>query len=97
MILRAFNGMPAQWLPEVQWRAADPGGALEVAALPDGEIAVRSARHPGGPALIVGAGDLAGFVAGAKRGLFDDLCGLSPGQDAARDLHEGPDEALRSA
>ncbi|ROO88804.1 uncharacterized protein DUF397 [Actinocorallia herbida] len=95
MILRAFNGMPAQWLPEVEWRAADPGGALEVAALPDGEIAVRSAQHVDGPALIFGAGDLAQFVAGAKRGLFDDLCGHGPG--AARDLSEGPDEALRSA
>ncbi|MDX6739258.1 DUF397 domain-containing protein [Actinocorallia sp. A-T 12471] len=90
MILRAFNGMPAQWLPEVEWRGGDTGCALEVAGLPDGEVAVRSAHHPDGPALIFSAADLALFVAGARDGVFDDLC-------AERGRNEGPDEALRSA
>lgn len=91
MILRSFNGMPALWLPGVEWRTADPGSGLEVAALPEGEVAVRSAHHPDGPALIFSADDLEAFVAGAKAGAFDDLCAT------AAKRSEGPDEALRSA
>ena len=51
----ASNGMPADQLP-VAWqksRWSNPSGnCVEVAALPDGEIAVRNSRHPSGPALI---------------------------------------------
>ncbi|MCD0448803.1 DUF397 domain-containing protein [Actinocorallia sp. API 0066] len=93
MILRAFNGMPAQWLPGVEWRAAEPGGGLEVASLPDGEVAVRNARHPDSPALIFSADELTAFVEGARDGVFDDIARDLP----ERDHSEGPDEALRSA
>jgi len=44
-----------------------------VAPLPDGEVAVRNSRHPSGPALIYTRAEIAGFLAGAKAGEFDDL------------------------
>jgi hypothetical protein len=68
--------MPAGQL-EVTWRkskASNPSGAcVEVAALPDGEIAVRNSRHPSGPALIYTRAEIAAFLAGARAGEFDDL------------------------
>lgn len=71
------NGAPADQL-EVVWRKSSEsnssGSCVEVAALPDGEIAVRNSRHPAGPALIYRRAEMAAFVAGAKNGEFDDLC-----------------------
>ncbi|GAB3659769.1 DUF397 domain-containing protein [Actinocorallia lasiicapitis] len=76
-MLQAFNGMPAQWLTVTAWRKSrhsNPSGScFELAALPDEEIAVRNSRHPGGPALIFTADEIAAFVRGAKDGEFDDL------------------------
>jgi len=70
------NGIPAGQL-EVTWRkskASNPSGAcVEVAMLPDGEVAVRNSRHPSGPALIYTRAEIAAFLAGAKAGEFDDL------------------------
>jgi hypothetical protein len=71
------NGAPADEIAAT-WRkskASNPSGScVEVAALPDGEIAVRNSRYPGGPALIYLRAEIAAFVAGAKNGEFDDLC-----------------------
>jgi len=42
-----YNGMPAGELPELTWRLA--GGAdvgVEMARLPDGQVAVRNAADP---------------------------------------------------
>jgi hypothetical protein len=46
---------------------------VEVAALPDGGIAVRNSRHPSGPALVYTRPEISAFMAGVEDGEFDDL------------------------
>lgn len=71
------NGMPAPDLGTVTWqksRRSNPSGnCVEVAGLPDGDIAVRNSRDPQGPALIYTRDELAAFIAGARDGDFDHL------------------------
>jgi hypothetical protein len=70
------NGVSADQLG-LAWRkskASNPSGScVEVAALADGDIAVRNSRHPSGPALIYTRAEISAFLAGAKAGEFDDL------------------------
>jgi hypothetical protein len=70
------NGIPAGELG-VTWRkatASNPSGScVEVAALADGQVAVRNSRHPSGPALVYTRAEIAAFLTGAKAGEFDDL------------------------
>jgi hypothetical protein len=55
-------------------RASNPSGScVEVAALADGQVAVRNSRHPSGPALVYTRAEIAAFLTGAKAGEFDDL------------------------
>jgi hypothetical protein len=75
-----YNGMPAGELPDLQWRlavgAADEhgnGGGVEMARLPDGQIAVRNAADPGGPALIYTRAEIEALIGGAQDGDFDAL------------------------
>jgi Domain of unknown function (DUF397) len=74
-----YNGMPATDL-DVNWQKSqysNPNGAcVEVAVLPDGEIAVRNSRFPGGPALVYTRAEVAAFLAGAKDGEFDHVLNL---------------------
>jgi hypothetical protein len=69
------NGMPATELEGVAWRKSrrsnPSGNCVELAELPDGSIAVRNSRHPGGPALIYTRAEIAAFVHGARDGDFD--------------------------
>lgn len=71
------TAMPAAELPEVAWqksRRSNPSGnCVEVAALPDGGVAVRNSRDPQGPALVYTCDEIAAFLAGAKDGEFDHL------------------------
>lgn len=76
-----MRGMPneirALDLPDVTWRksshSSSQGNCVELAALPDGSVAVRDSRHPDGPVLLYTHAEMAVFVRGAKDGAFGDL------------------------
>jgi hypothetical protein len=73
----SYNGIPASALTDVTWQKSqysNPNGeCVEVAQLPDGEIAVRNSRFPDGPALVYTRAEIAAFLAGAKDGEFDHV------------------------
>jgi nitrogen fixation-related uncharacterized protein len=75
--MQVTNGTPATQLPMARWRksrASNPSGCcVEVAALPDGAVAVRNSRDPAGPALVYTRAEVAAFLTGVKNGEFDDL------------------------
>ena len=71
-----YNGMPAGDLPDLTWRLAGrtPDNAgVEMARLPDGQIAVRNAADPAGPALIYTRAEIEALIGGAQDGDFDAL------------------------
>lgn len=70
-----YNGMPAGDLPDVQWRLAGggEGSGVEMAKLPDGQIAVRNSADPDGPALIYTRAEIEALIGGAQDGDFDAL------------------------
>jgi Domain of unknown function (DUF397) len=49
------------------------GECVEVAQLPDRQVAVRNSREPGNGLLIFTPAEISAFVRGAKNGEFDDL------------------------
>ncbi|MEU2113685.1 DUF397 domain-containing protein [Streptomyces sp. NPDC019507] len=73
------NGMPAGELNRVTWIKSShsnaTGNCVELAALPDGQVAVRNSRDPQGPALVYSRDEVEAFVAGARGGEFDDVIG----------------------
>jgi hypothetical protein len=62
---------------DLAWRkaaACNPeGSCVELAALPDGNIAMRNSRDPHGPRLVFTQAEIAAFIDGAKEGEFDDF------------------------
>jgi Domain of unknown function (DUF397) len=76
-MVQAGNGMPASELRGAVWHKSgysNPNGnCVEVAELPDGTIAVRDSRHPGGVALIYTRREITAFFRGVKDGQFDYL------------------------
>ncbi len=79
--MKAYNGMPAAELGSVNWLKSQysnaTGECVELAMLPDGEIAMRNSRFPGGPVLVYTQGEIRAFLAGAKDGEFDHVAVLS--------------------
>jgi hypothetical protein len=71
------NGTSATDLGGVTWqksrRSNSSGNCVEMAQLPDGEIAVRNSRHPDGPALVYTRAEITALILGAKDGDFDNL------------------------
>ncbi|HXV93202.1 MAG TPA: DUF397 domain-containing protein [Pseudonocardia sp.] len=64
-------------LADAQWRRSSAsnhqGNCVELAALPDGAVAVRHSRSPSGPALVYTRAEVEAFLAGLRAGEFDDL------------------------
>ena len=74
-----YNGMPAGELASavggLEWRAASSaeGAGVEMARLPDGQVAVRNSAFPDGPALIYTRAEIEALIGGAQDGDFDAL------------------------
>ncbi|MBO0868491.1 MAG: DUF397 domain-containing protein [Micromonosporaceae bacterium] len=71
------SSKPAGELRNVRWqksaRSNSQGNCVEMAKLPNGEIAVRNSRDPEGPALIYTRSEIEAFLLGTKDGDFDNL------------------------
>jgi len=72
-----YNGMPAAELGDVRWMKSQysnaTGECVELAALPNGEVAMRNSRFPAGPVLVYTQAEITAFLAGAKDGEFDQV------------------------
>lgn len=72
-----YNGIPATDLTGAVWQKSrysnSQGNCVEMARLPDGEIAVRNSRHPDGPALVYTRAEVDALIKGVKDGEFDHL------------------------
>ncbi|MER5973640.1 DUF397 domain-containing protein [Streptomyces sp. NPDC002055] len=71
------NGVRADGISGVAWQKArasiNNGNCVEVASLPEGGVAMRNSKFPGGPALVFSKVELAAFLDGAKGEEFDHL------------------------
>ncbi len=63
--------------PAVQWRTSsfsgDNGACVQVAALPDGTVAVRDSKTPDAGTLVFTRAEIRAWIQGAQAGEFDDL------------------------
>lgn len=73
------NGVRADAIENAVWVKATASDAyndcVEIARLPEGEVALRNSRFPAGPALIFTSSELAAFLDGARKGEFDQMVG----------------------
>ncbi|MFE3197825.1 DUF397 domain-containing protein [Embleya sp. NPDC059237] len=67
--LYALDLSEAHWLTAP---GADPNDRIEIAALPDGGMALRNPADPNGAVQRYNAREWAAFLAGARNGEFDD-------------------------
>jgi hypothetical protein len=81
-MVKASTGMPASEFRGAVWHKSNysnpNGNCVEVAVLPDGTVAVRNSRQPGGPALIYAPDEITAFIRGVKDGQFDYLVRQCP-------------------
>jgi hypothetical protein len=74
-----YNGMPANELPSVSWRKSrrsnPSGNCVELAELPDGQVAMRNSRFPEGPVLVYTRSEISALLGGVRDGDFDHLAG----------------------
>lgn len=73
----SVSGLDLSALP---WRTSsfttgggDDGACVEVAAVPDGRIAVRNSKRPDAGTVFFTRAEMAAYLAGVKAGEFDDL------------------------
>jgi len=63
--------------PVVQWRTSSfsshNGTCVQVAAVPDGRVAVRDSKAPDAATLVFTRAEMRAWVQGAQAGEFDDL------------------------
>jgi len=63
--------------PDLLWRrstfSGNNGACVEVAALPDGRVAVRDSKDPHGGTLMFTRAEIDAWVRGVRAGEFDDL------------------------
>ena len=69
------NGMQASDL-DVTWRKSSwsgpqGGNCVELAKLPDGQVAIRNSRHPSGPALVFTPGEWEAYSKAVVGGEFE--------------------------
>lgn len=71
------NGTFDTRLAAVTWRkstySGQIGNCVEAASLHSGGVALRNSRYPCGPALIFSRDEMAAFLAGTKRGEFNEV------------------------
>ncbi len=76
---RSYNGMSAGQLPDVVWHKSHlsnpSGNCVEMAVLPDRQIAVRNSRFPDGPVLVYTPAEIEALLLGVQAGDFDHLIG----------------------
>ncbi|MBO0801481.1 MAG: DUF397 domain-containing protein [Nocardiopsaceae bacterium] len=68
-------GQLREQVPSLEWRKASgtEGAGVEMARLPDGQVAVRNSAFPDGPALIYTRAEIEALIGGAQDGDFDAL------------------------
>jgi hypothetical protein len=71
--------MSASELPPVSWRksrqSSPQGNCVELAELPDGQVAMRNSRFPEGPVLVYTRAEISALLGGVRDGDFDHLAG----------------------
>jgi hypothetical protein len=64
-------------MSDLKWRKSsfsqNNGACVELASMPDGQVAVRDSKNPTGAVLIFTRAEIGAWIVGARAGEFDDL------------------------
>lgn len=69
--MTSYEGL--EWQKAKASGGSGQGSCVELAALPDGGVAMRNSRHPNGEVIEYTRAEIAAFLDGAKNGEFDHL------------------------